>query len=125
MMNDMLHDPEMDQLIDNLHDQAGGIFNQIVTSNQEPPSTETIYKDLPIPNFEEDGYKELPIYVQNLKELTGNEDDDLTRKELFLGKEFQEMLTYMLEDTIFNLVEEATFEEFDLTQAPKIYIRKD
>jgi hypothetical protein len=31
----------------------------------------------------------------------------------------------MLEDTIFNLMEEATYEEFDLTQAPKIYIRKD
>ena len=88
MMNDMLHDQEMDQLIDNLHDQAGGIFNQIVTSNQEPPSTEMIYKDLPIPDFEEEGVREQPIYVQNLKELTGNEDDDLTRKELFLDSNF-------------------------------------
>ncbi len=35
------------------------------------------------------------------------------------------MLEYMLEDTIFNLMEEATYEEFDLMQAPKIYIRKD
>ena len=115
MMNDMLHDQEMDQLIDNLHDQAGGFFNQIVTSNQEPPSTETIYKDLPVPDFEEEGVREQPIYVQNLKELTGNEDDDLTRKELFLDSNFQDMLTYMLEDTLFNLLEEATFEEFDLT----------
>ncbi len=35
------------------------------------------------------------------------------------------MMEYMLEDTIFNLMEEATYEEFDLMQAPKIYIRKD
>jgi hypothetical protein len=26
---------------------------------------------------------------------------------------------------MFNLMEEATYEEFDLTQPPKIYIRKD
>lgn len=67
MMNDMLHDEEMDQLIDNLHDQAGGIFNQIVTSNQEPPSTEMIYMDLPVPNLEEEGCQEQQIYVKNLK----------------------------------------------------------
>jgi hypothetical protein len=35
------------------------------------------------------------------------------------------MIEYMLEDTLFNLMEESTFNEFDLMQAPKIYIRKD
>ena len=59
----MLHDSEFDDLIDNLHDQAGGIFNQIVTSNQEPPSTETIYRDLPVPDFEAEGISEQPIYI--------------------------------------------------------------
>lgn len=44
---------------------------------------------------------------------------------MFLDKNFVGMLEYMLEDTLFNLMEEATYEEFDLTQAPKIYIRKD
>jgi len=34
-------------------------------------------------------------------------------------------MEFMLEDTMFNLMEEATYEEFDLTQPPKIYIRKD
>jgi len=47
--------------------------------------------------------------------LTGNEDDDLQRKNLFLDGKFQNMVTYMLEDTLFNLMEEATYEEFDLT----------
>jgi len=42
-----------------------------------------------------------------------------------MDKKFTDMLEYTLEDTIFNLMEEATFEEFDLMQAPKIYIRKD
>jgi len=57
--------------------------------------------------------------------LTGNEKDDLIRKTQFIDKDFTDMIEYMLEDTIFNLMEEATYEEFDLMQAPKIYIRKD
>ena len=69
--------------------------------------------------------KQQEVYQQSLKELTGNEQDDLVRKTFFLDKKFTDMLEYMLEDTIFNLMEEATYEEFDLMQAPKIYIRKD
>jgi hypothetical protein len=52
-------------------------------------------------------------------------DQELFRKRMFLENNFVGMLEYMLEDTLFNLMEEATYEEFDLTQAPKIYIRKD
>lgn len=65
------------------------------------------------------------VYTDNLKELTGNDDDDILRKTCFMDNKFSGMLEYMLEDTIFNLMEEATYEEFDLMQAPKIYIRKD
>ena len=68
---------------------------------------------------------ELECYQNELRELTGNEKDDLLRKTQFIDKEFTDMIEYMLEDTIFNLLEEATYEEFDLMQAPKIYIRKD
>jgi len=57
---------------------------------------------------------EQECYFNNLKELTGNDDDDLKRKVGFLDKEFTDMLEYMLEDTIFKLMEEATYEEFDL-----------
>lgn len=65
------------------------------------------------------------VYRNNLKELTGNDDDDIIRKNCFLDKNFTNMIEYMLEDTLFNLMEEATYNEFDLMQAPKIYIRKD
>ncbi len=53
------------------------------------------------------------------------EDKDIFRKRMFMEKNFVDLMEFMLEDTIFNLMEEATYEEFDLTQAPKIYIRKD
>lgn len=52
-------------------------------------------------------------------------EEELFRKRMFNDKNFVDLMEYMLEDTLFNLMEEATYEEFDLTQAPKIYIRKD
>ena len=52
---------------------------------------------------------EQPVYVENLKDLTGNNDEDILRKTMFMDKKFQEMLEYMMEDTIFNLMEEATY----------------
>ena len=129
MMNDILHDSEMDALLDNCHDTNGGIFNQIVTSDQDPPSTDKIYNEDPEaePDLEapKDVMIEQAVYRKNLKELTGNEEDDIMRKTCFLEKNFTDMIEYMLEDTLFNLMEEATFEEFDLMQAPRIYIRKD
>ena len=126
LINDVLHDDEMDQLLDNCHDHHGGIFNQVVTSNDQPPSTKSLYKALPAPN-EKDLHVlgEQEVYTNNLKELTGNDEDDILRKTSFMDKKFSDMLEYMMEDTLFNLLEEATYDEFDLMQAPKIYIRKD
>jgi len=67
----------------------------------------------------------LAIYEENLREVTGVDDDELFRKRMFMQEPFVELMEFMLEDTMFNLMEEATYEEFDLTMPPKIYIRKD
>ena len=126
MVNDILNDEEMDALLDACGETSGKIFNQVVTSNEDPPSTEKLYMDLPEPMKTEIlPLRERAVYQNELKELTGNEDEDLRRKMNFMDKDFTDMIEYMLEDTIFNLMEEATYEEFDLMQAPKIYIRKD
>jgi hypothetical protein len=53
MMNDILHDSEMDALLDQCHETSGGIFNQIVTSNAFAPSASNIYNDLPLPRDED------------------------------------------------------------------------
>ncbi len=78
----------MDNLLNSLHDQSGGIFNQIVTSNQEAPSTEKIYTDLPHPREDELTFMDQKCYVDNLKELTGNDDDDIFRKRMFIDGQF-------------------------------------
>lgn len=64
-------------------------------------------------------------FEEELKAKTGMEESELFRKRMFMQKPFVELLEFMLEDTLFNLMEEATYEEFDLTQAPKIYIKKE
>ena len=126
MVNDILNDGEMDELLEACGETSGKIINQVITSDQDPPSTEALYEKLPEPMKTEIlPLRERNVYQNELKELTGNEDEDLRRKMNFMDKDFTDMIEYMLEDTIFNLMEEATYEEFDLMQAPKIYIRKD
>ena len=44
---------------------------------------------------------------------------------MYMEKPFVDLMEFILEDTLFNLMEEATYEEFDLGQPPRIYIRKD
>lgn len=53
MMNDILHDNEMDALLEQCHETSGGIFNQVVTSNDDAPSTSNIYHELQPKNEEE------------------------------------------------------------------------
>lgn len=65
------------------------------------------------------------MYEAHLRDVSGVDDDELFRKRMFMQEPFVELMEFILEDTMFNLMEEATYEEFDLTQPPKIYIRKD
>lgn len=65
------------------------------------------------------------VYEDELKEVSGVDDSELFRKRMFLQEPFVELMEFMMEDTLFNLMEEATYEEFDLAQPPQIYIRKD
>lgn len=69
--------------------------------------------------------KQATVYEEELKEVSGVDDNELFRKRMFLQEPFVELMEFMMEDTLFNLMEEATYEEFDLTQPPQIYIRKE
>ena len=50
MVNDILNDPEMEELLDSRGDASGKIVNQVITSDLDAPSTERIYTDLPEPD---------------------------------------------------------------------------
>ena len=64
-------------------------------------------------------------YKKQVTMVSGIDESELFRKKMFLEDPFVNLMEFMLEDTLFNLMEEATYEEFDLGQPPKIYIRKE
>ena len=53
-------------------------------------------------------------YEEELKQVSGINGEELFRKRMYMQKPFTELMEFILEDTLFNLMEEATFEEFDL-----------
>ena len=53
-------------------------------------------------------------YEEELKEVSGINGEELFRKRMYMEKPFVELMEFILEDTLFNLMEEATYEEFDL-----------
>ena len=92
--------------------------------NEAPPSCDNVEQELALTDMKylnQNGAK----YEEELKAVTGMDDSEVFRKRMFTEKPFVDLVEFMLEDTLFNLMEEATYEEFDLTQAPRIYIRKE
>ncbi len=121
-MNDILESDDMDRLLGECQSSQAGIYAATICNQGEPAQ-----EDSTMPFKMEDVKPALTqaVYEENLREVTGVDDDELFRKRMFMQEPFVELMEFMLEDTMFNLMEEATYEEFDLTMPPKIYIRKD
>ena len=122
-MHEILESEELDKVLDDCEKRPSCLYNNNI-DNADPPGfsmmrSEYLIEDMKYANQNSQQYED------ELKKLSGMNDQELFRKRMFMEKNFVDLLEYMLEDTIFNLMEEATYEEFDLTQAPKIYIRKD
>lgn len=122
-VHDILESDEIDKLFDDFEKKPVTLFHPSI-NNEDPPSCDNLQTNAQPLNTKYINQNSAP-YEEELKEVTGFDETDLFRKRMFMDKNFSDMLEFMLEDTIFNLMEEATYEEFDLTQAPKIYIRKD
>jgi hypothetical protein len=135
-IHEILEDNEFDQLLDKMKTSP---MPRIYASdvNDEPvPNKEFIKPKKASGTFESDEedmedeqvaeYESInPGYEKMLKEVTAVDEQEIFRKRMFLNKPFTDLMEFMLEDTLFNLMEEATYDEFDLTQPPKIYIRKN
>ena len=128
---------EFDNLLDDANQSKAGLFAPAIT-NQAAPSTELKIMEEEetkgeSPEIREEGSQEDRVYLnrqgmayeENIKKMYGINESELNRKRMFLQEPFVDLMEFMLEDTLFNLMEEATYGEFDLGQPPKIYIRKD
>ena len=117
-MHDILESAEFDRLLDDCSTSRAGLYAKAINDEGEPAS-----EDLQAQPVSDDDARQ--AYEDHLREVSGVEEDELFRKRMFMQEPFVELMEFILEDTMFNLMEEATYEEFDLTQPPKIYIRKD
>jgi hypothetical protein len=121
VVHDILESEDINCLFDKIENEPPELFGCL--DNDDPPSQVYLSNEL-VATDHELATKNSEIYEKQLKNLTGLEDKELSRKRLYVDKNFSNLVEFMLEDTLFNLMEEATYEEFDLTQAPKTYIRK-
>lgn len=132
-MDEVLEDEDTDKLFDNLEDEPIGAFPML--DEQDPPTCNDVSSALEnIKEFKEDttinaiGWIEQFRYEPFEKEIqtyTGLDEDELFSKRILLDPRYSDLLEYMLEDTMFNLMEEATYEEFDLAQVQRTYIKKE
>jgi hypothetical protein len=115
-IHDILESDEFDGLLEDCATARAGLFNCAIT-NQAEPAVEDVQN--PGLRSEEDGIRSLSkpaiVYEEEIKEVSGIDDSELFRKRMFLQEPFVDLMEFIMEDTLFNLMEEATYEEFDLT----------
>lgn len=132
-MHDILESDEFDRLLDESCQAKAGIYASAITNEAAPAeedkqaAMEKIDTDRAQDTTENIAYLNRPgaSYEEELKEVSGVSSEELFRKRMYMQEPFVELMEFILEDTLFNLMEEATYEEFDLGQPPRIYIRRD
>ena len=129
-MHEILESDEFDKLLDDCVTAKAGLYANAITNEAEPSQEDLLVQEddmdgLANNKMQQSFNKQATVYEEELKEVSGVDDNELFRKRMFLQEPFVELMEFMMEDTLFNLMEEATYEEFDLTQPPQIYIRKE
>lgn len=132
-MHDIIESEEFDKLLDDCSQSKAGLYASAITNQAQPSKESQIMEEEKLEKGQiyveesKEVFLNRPgaVYEEELKEVSGVDNAELFRKRMFMQEPFVELMEFMLEDTLFNLMEEATYEEFDLGQPPKIYIRKD
>ena len=135
-MHDILESDEFDCLLDESNQAKAGIYGSAVTNEAAPAEEDADDMEEEMKGGQAQGGQTIeadvvrrnrpgPAYEEELKEVAAVNSEEIFRKRMYMEKPFVELMEFILEDTLFNLMEEATYEEFDLGQPPKIYIRKD
>ena len=129
-MHDILESDEFDRLLDESNQAKAGIYESAIT-NEAAPAEEDLYIEESKQESNSQSVDRVHLnrpgqaYEEELKDISAINGEELFRKRMYMEKPFVDLMEFILEDTLFNLMEEATYEEFDLGQPPRIYIRKD
>ena len=120
-MHDILESDEFDRLLDESNQAKAGIYeaaitNDAATAEEDLLHSEEIKQAQGGESPQEVVHLNKPgeAYEEEIKEVSGINGEELFRKRMYMQKPFVELMEFILEDTVFNLMEEATYEEFDL-----------
>lgn len=122
-IHEVLDSDEIDKILDGGSTASPYNIYDMSIDNQKPPTCQQV---LPIENPDTSQITWTEYYEpfeQLIKNVQNMSSEEIEKKRL--SQHTGDLIQFMLEDTLFNLMEEATYEEFDLTQAPRIYIQKD
>ena len=119
-MHDILESDEFDRLLDESNQAKASVYEAAIT-NEAAPAEE----DLNLTEEKKQSQGDLSqdvvhlnkpgeAYEEEIKDVSGINSEELFRKRMYMQKPFVELMEFILEDTVFNLMEEATYDEFDL-----------
>ena len=110
-IHEVLDSDEMDNLLEN--PSTSSQLYDMAIDNLKPPTCHQV-ETLENPDTSQITWTEYyEPYEQTIKEVQNVSSEDIEKKRL--SQQTGDLIQFMLEDTLFNLMEEATYEEFDLT----------
>ena len=118
-IHEILESEDLDKALTDCEQRPPCLMSTHIT-NEKPPGFEVLAKALPeaeettFRNQNTAKYEEELMVTSGLDQIEGG-DQEVFRKRMFLENNFVDMIEFMLEDTLYNLMEEATYNEFDLT----------
>lgn len=116
MIKEIMIDPSLEEMVRRIEDQPTSMYTDI--NNCEPPGISYLSNEL----VEDDKIEEL--YDEYAKDTNMEEGKDFGRKLVFLNEGYVRLTEAILDNTLFNIVQEATHGECDLMKAPRTYITK-
>ena len=119
MLSDILEDEEVTRVISRLDDQPTPLYPML--NNSTPPDCTYLKEELLTDEEEE---KVVAKIEDEIRELNNISDQELERKRMFMDTEMVAFFESIVDSTLFNIMQEATFGETNLSNPSKTYIRK-
>ena len=117
MLKEILDDPCLDEMATRLEAQSTSLYPEL--DNDALPGIDYLSHELI-----EDEKKIVSLFENNIKELNVCDEKELERKMLFLDEDAIRFKESIIDNTLFNIIQEATHGECDLMKAPRTYITK-
>ncbi len=119
MISDILEDSEVTEVIERLDDQPTRLYKML--NNSKPPDCTYLNKEL---LTEEEAESVAEKIEEEIREVNNMSEIELERKRMFMEPDTVGFFESIVDSTLFNIMQEATFGETNLSHPAKTYIRK-